>query len=143
LFTVLILDSEHILPLLPFLSCCARYYDETFLIIKKPKHPKRGKAKEKMEEPMSMKTKEPPNGANHKGNIKFLNPLLSREAYQIRKGEDLLKGGLSLNKVCQVYINCLQLSGSPTVLLSNFQESFYWPHHQYSLEHGALPDIEA
>jgi hypothetical protein len=47
-----------------------------------------------MEEPTSMKTKEPPKRANHKGNIKFLNPLLSREAYQIRKGEDLLKGGL-------------------------------------------------
>jgi len=33
---------------------------------------------------------------NHKGNIKFPNPLLSWEAYQIRKGEDLLKGHLAL-----------------------------------------------
>jgi hypothetical protein len=28
-----------------------------------------------MEGPMSKKTKEPPKRANHKGNIKFLNPL--------------------------------------------------------------------
>jgi hypothetical protein len=33
---------------------------------------------------------------NHKGSIKFPNSLLSQEAYQIRKGEDLLKGGLSV-----------------------------------------------
>ncbi len=39
-----------------------------------------------MEEPTSKKTKEPPSRANHKGNIKFLNPL-SREANQIKKGE--------------------------------------------------------
>jgi len=45
---------------------------------------------------MSKKTKEPPKGANHKGNIKFLNPLLLQEAYQIGKEEDLLKGGLAL-----------------------------------------------
>jgi hypothetical protein len=44
-----------------------------------------------MEGPMSKKTKEPPKKANHKGNIKFPNPHLSREAYQIKKGEDLLK----------------------------------------------------
>jgi hypothetical protein len=48
-----------------------------------------------MEGPPSKKTKEPPKKANHKGNIKFLNPLLMREAYQIRKGEDLLKGFLA------------------------------------------------
>ncbi len=55
---------------------------------------------------MSKKTNEPPKRENHKGNIKFLNPLLSLEAYQIRKGkdlasqlkkgEDLLKGHLAL-----------------------------------------------
>ncbi len=55
---------------------------------------------------MSQKTKEPPKRENHKGNIKFLNPLLSLEAYQItkgedlacqiKKGEDLLKGHLAL-----------------------------------------------
>jgi hypothetical protein len=39
-----------------------------------------------MEGPTSKKTKEPPKRANHKGNINFLNPLLSREGYQIRKG---------------------------------------------------------
>jgi hypothetical protein len=32
--------------------------------------------------------------ANHKGNIKFLNSLLSRKAHQIKKEEDLLKGCL-------------------------------------------------
>ncbi len=31
----------------------------------------------------------------HKGNIKFPNPLQSQEAYQIRKGEDLVKGHLA------------------------------------------------
>jgi hypothetical protein len=32
---------------------------------------------------------------HHKGNIKFLNLLPSREAYQIRKREDFLKGHLT------------------------------------------------
>jgi hypothetical protein len=45
-----------------------------------------------MEGPTSKKTKEPPKKVNHKGNIKFPNPFLSQEAYQIGKGEDLLKG---------------------------------------------------
>jgi hypothetical protein len=47
---------------------------------------------------MSKKTKEPPKSPNHKGNIKFPNPiessrtpLLLQEAYQITKGEDFLK----------------------------------------------------
>jgi len=44
-----------------------------------------------MEGPMSKKTNEPPKKVNHKGNIKFLNPFLSQEAYQIRKREDLFK----------------------------------------------------
>jgi hypothetical protein len=44
---------------------------------------------------MSKKTKEPPKRANHKGNIKFSNPFLSKEAYQIRKEKDLLKGCLT------------------------------------------------
>jgi hypothetical protein len=48
-----------------------------------------------MEGPMSKKTNEPPKRANHKGNIKFLEPLQLREAYQIRKGEELLKGCLA------------------------------------------------
>jgi hypothetical protein len=39
----------------------------------------------------SKKTKEPPKKVNHKENMKFLNPLLSQEAYQIRKGKDVLK----------------------------------------------------
>jgi hypothetical protein len=41
-----------------------------------------------MEGPMSKKTKEQPKRVNHKGNIKFPNPLLWGEAYQIRKGEE-------------------------------------------------------
>jgi hypothetical protein len=48
-----------------------------------------------MEGSTSKKTKEPPKRVNHKGNIKFPNLLLSQEAYQIRKGEDLLKGCLA------------------------------------------------
>jgi hypothetical protein len=44
---------------------------------------------------MPKKTKEPPKRANHKGNIKFPDPLLSLEAYQIRKWEDLVKGSLA------------------------------------------------
>jgi hypothetical protein len=48
-----------------------------------------------MEGAMCKKTKEPPKKVNHKRNIKFPNPLLSQEAYQIRKEEDLLKGRLA------------------------------------------------
>jgi len=48
-----------------------------------------------MEGLMSKKIKEPPKRANHKWNIKFLNPLLSLEAYQIKKGEDFVKGHLT------------------------------------------------
>jgi hypothetical protein len=60
-------------------------------IVNKSKQPKKGENKEHT----SKKTKEPPKKANHKGNIKFSNPLLSQEAYQITKGEDLLKGCLA------------------------------------------------
>jgi hypothetical protein len=45
-----------------------------------------------MEGAMSKKTKKPLKKVNHQRNIKFLNPLLLREAYQTRKGKDLLKG---------------------------------------------------
>jgi len=55
---------------------------------------KKVNTRNKMEGLTSKKTKEPPKRANDKGNIKFPNPLLSRETYQTRKGEDLLKGGL-------------------------------------------------
>ncbi len=51
--------------------------DETLPIINKPKHQKRGNTRNKMEGSTFKKTKEPPKRANHKGNIKFLNPLLS------------------------------------------------------------------
>jgi hypothetical protein len=52
--------------------------DETLPIINKPKHPKKGNTKNKMEGPTSKKTKESPKKANHKGNIKFLNPSIAR-----------------------------------------------------------------
>jgi hypothetical protein len=38
-----------------------------------------------MDGPTSKKTNEPLKKANHKGNIKFLNPLQWGEAYQIKK----------------------------------------------------------
>jgi hypothetical protein len=70
------------------------FYDETLQIINKPKHPKkRGKQGTKWN--TSKKTTEPLKRANDEGNIKFPNPLLSQEAYQIRKGEELLKGCLA------------------------------------------------
>jgi hypothetical protein len=72
--------------------------DETLPITNKPKHPKKGNTRNKMEGPTSKKTKELPKRANHKGDIKFLNPFLSLETYQIRKGEDLVKG-------CLIYKN--------------------------------------
>jgi hypothetical protein len=56
---------------------------------------KRGNKRNKLEGPMSKKTKESPKRANQKGNIKFSNHFQSQEAYQIRKGEDLLKGCLA------------------------------------------------
>jgi len=69
--------------------------DKTLPIINKSKHQKKGKTKDEMEGPTSKKIKEPPKKANHKGNIKLPNPHLLREAYQIRKGENLLKGRLA------------------------------------------------
>jgi hypothetical protein len=63
-------------------------YNETLPIIIKPKHPKWNK----MEGPMSKKTKEPPKRVNHKGTIKCLNPFLSQETYPIRKGESKPRG---------------------------------------------------
>jgi hypothetical protein len=48
-----------------------------------------------MEGLTSKTIKESPKRANCKGNIKFPNPLKLQEAYQIRKGEDFLKGGLA------------------------------------------------
>jgi hypothetical protein len=48
-----------------------------------------------MEGPMSKKTNEPPKRANHKGTSNSGTPLQLQEAYQIKKGEDLLKGDLT------------------------------------------------
>ncbi len=61
-----------------------------------PKAPKkRGKTRNKMEGSTSKKTNEPPKRADHKRNIKFPNPFLLQERYQIRKREDLLIRGLT------------------------------------------------
>jgi hypothetical protein len=57
---------------------------------------KRENMKNKMVRPTSKKAKELPKEVNHKGNIKFPNPLLLPEAFKIMKGQDLLKGGLAL-----------------------------------------------
>ncbi len=46
---------------------------------------KRVNTRNKMEGLTSKQTKEPPKRANHKGNIKFPNPLLSHEAYQTKE----------------------------------------------------------
>jgi hypothetical protein len=45
----------------------------------------KGKTRNRMEGRTSKKRNEPLKKVNHKGNIKFLNPLQLREAYQIRK----------------------------------------------------------
>jgi hypothetical protein len=42
-----------------------------------------------MEDSHPRRQMKPLKRVNHKENIKFLNPLLSQEAYQIRKGKDL------------------------------------------------------
>jgi hypothetical protein len=41
-----------------------------------------------MEGPTSKKTNKPLKKVNHRGNIKFLDPLLSQDAYHIRKREE-------------------------------------------------------
>jgi len=51
--------------------------DETLPIMKIQSTQKRRNTRNKMEGSTSKKTKEPPKKVNHKGNIKFLNPLLS------------------------------------------------------------------
>jgi hypothetical protein len=48
-----------------------------------------------MDGPKSKKRKEPPKRVNHKKDIKFLNLFLSSKTYQLKKGEELLKGCLS------------------------------------------------
>jgi hypothetical protein len=63
--------------------------------INKAKHPKKGNTNNKMEGPTSKKTKKPPKKVNHIRTIKFLNPFLSRKAYQIRKGEVFLEKHLA------------------------------------------------
>jgi hypothetical protein len=51
--------------------------DETLPIKKNKITQKRGKTRNKMEPPTSKKTKTPPKKANHKENIKFVNPFPS------------------------------------------------------------------
>jgi hypothetical protein len=70
--------------------------DETLPISNKPKHPKK-KGGEYNEQNGRTRIQEDKRitQENHKGNIKFLDPLLVREAYQIRKAEDFPKGHLA------------------------------------------------
>jgi len=68
--------------------------DETLPIIKKSKHPKNGEYKDQNRKTYAQEDKKNTKEGKPLGNIKFLKPLLSREAYQIKKGEDLLKGCL-------------------------------------------------
>jgi hypothetical protein len=81
------------------------------LLIKyKPKHPKKGEYKEQngrthVQEDKKI-TKE---GETQGGNIKFLNLLQSREAYQIKKGEDLLKGWPSLKEPLLIATTCFKI----------------------------------
>jgi hypothetical protein len=62
-----------------------------------------------MVRPTSKKAKEPPKEVNHKGNIKFPNPLLLPEAFKIMKGQDLLKGGLALKNPRLLQTACLKI----------------------------------
>jgi hypothetical protein len=77
--------------------------DETLPIINKPKHPKKGKYKErKLKDPRQRRRqKEPPKSANHKRNIKFPNPLLSQGSYQIRKAKN---GYLNNHNMCEALL---------------------------------------
>jgi len=73
--------------------------DETLPISNKPKHPKKKGGGEYNEQNGRTHVQEDKRitQENHKGNIKFPNPLLLllREAYQIRKAEDFPKGHLA------------------------------------------------
>jgi hypothetical protein len=65
-------------------------------IINESKHPKKGENKKQNGRThVQEDKKKPPKQVKLKGNIKFPDPLMSREAYQIRKGVDLLKGRLA------------------------------------------------
>jgi hypothetical protein len=59
-----------------------------------PKHPKKGEYNEQNGRTHDKK-KKTPKKVKCKGNIKILNPFPWQEAYQIGKGEDLLKGCLT------------------------------------------------
>jgi hypothetical protein len=73
--------SFHLLARVPYFSLSVYLFffylllNETLPIITNQSTLKRGDTRNKMEEPTSKKTKEPPSLANHKGNIKFMNPL--------------------------------------------------------------------
>jgi hypothetical protein len=84
----------------------------------KPCHPKtkrKGKTRNKMEGPMSKKTNEPPKRANHKRTSSSRTPLQLqlREAYQIKKGEDLLQARRpNLDKPSPTATACLKVETS-------------------------------
>jgi hypothetical protein len=55
----------------------------------------KGETRNKMEGSTFKRINEPPNRANHKGNMKFMEPPPFTKKYQIRKGANLLKGCLT------------------------------------------------
>ncbi len=65
-----------------------------------------------MEGLMYKKTNKPPQRVDDKGNIKFLKPLRSQEADQIRKKRDPLERTLSLDEPSPVIIACLKIEAT-------------------------------
>ncbi len=85
---------DHILLTLIFLI----FDDESLPTINKPKHSKEKGEYEEQNGRTHIQERQMNHlrGQTNKGNIKFLDPLrFLQEAYQIMKGEDLLKGGLA------------------------------------------------
>jgi hypothetical protein len=80
-----------------------------------------------MEGLMAKKPEEPPRKVNHKGNVKFWNPLLSQEAYQIKKREEILKRGKSSHYVKGAKeATCKLMSKFHKLLLLLFNWSGFW-----------------
>jgi hypothetical protein len=73
---------------------------------------------------MSKKTKEPPRRANHKGNIKFLNPLLLQEPFPVTRSiSNRERGGPperrpSLEELSLVTIPCLKIETTYTRIVT-------------------------
>jgi hypothetical protein len=76
--------------------------------IKNQNTKKRGKTKNKMEGPMSKNTNEPRERTNHKGNIKFPNPLPSQKNISnTKRGRPLVR---SSNKPS--FTTCLKIKNA-------------------------------